>query len=60
MSICLSIIQVKHESIFGKEIMVNVLILQTLCYKCHKKKSADEAARRAKINREKKDEEDNV
>ena len=28
--------------------------LQTLCYKCHKKKSADEAARRAEINREKK------
>ena len=29
--------------------------LQTLCYSCHKKKSADEAARRAKINREKKE-----
>jgi hypothetical protein len=25
-----------------------------LCYSCHKKKSADEAARRAKLNKEKK------
>jgi 5-methylcytosine-specific restriction endonuclease McrA len=26
--------------------------LQTLCYKCHKKKSADEAARRAKMRKD--------
>ena len=29
--------------------------LQTLCYSCHKKKSADEAARRAEIRREEND-----
>ncbi len=43
--------------IYGKRLQIQKCMSiksKNECYKCHKKKSADEAARRAKINRDKK------